>query len=67
MVWLVLCYSLLLTGCPDESIVDGEGGERAEFTFTVNLRAQGIAGQTATSAPLAQPLVPLTGATVEIQ
>jgi outer membrane lipase/esterase len=67
MVLLVLCCGLLLTGCPEDGNGDGDGGERAAFTFTVSLRAQGIAGQTAPSAPLAQPLVPLTGATVEIQ
>jgi hypothetical protein len=67
MIALVLCCGLLLLGCPDDGDGDGDGEDRAEFTFTVNLRAQGITGQTATSAPLAQPLVPLTGATVELQ
>jgi hypothetical protein len=66
---LILCCGLLLTGCPGDdgnSIID-DGEERAELSFTVSLGAQGIAGQTATSAPLGQPLVPLTGATVKIR
>jgi hypothetical protein len=69
MVLLVLCCGLLLTGCPDNgaSDSDGDGEDRAEFTFTVNLHAQGITGQTAAAVPLAQPLVPLTGATVTLQ
>jgi phospholipase/lecithinase/hemolysin len=69
IVLLILCCGLLLTGCPgdDGSGIGDIGEDRAEFTFTVSLRAQGITGQTAASAPLAQPLVPLTGATVEIQ
>jgi hypothetical protein len=69
IVLLVLCCGLLLIGCPDNGngADDGAGEERAEFTFTVNLRAQGISGQTAAAAPLAQPLVPLTGATVVLQ
>jgi outer membrane lipase/esterase len=69
IVLLVLCCGLVLTGCPDDGNGGGDGGgeDRAELTFTVGLRAQGIIGQTATSAPLAQPLVPITGATVELQ
>lgn len=66
---LILCCGLLLAGCPGDdgnSIID-DGEERAELSFTVRLRAQGIAGQTAASAPLAQPLVSLTGATVKIR
>jgi outer membrane lipase/esterase len=66
IVLLVLCCGLLLMGCPGDN-GNGDGEERAELTFTVGLRARGITGQTAASAPVVQPLGPLTGATVKIR
>lgn len=63
LVIFVCGFSLVLPGCTSDNN-SAPAGER--LRFTVGLQQQGTTGQTATSGPFAQPVIPIGGATVRL-